>query len=211
MYRHIIKVKLPKFRLTCCRNSFSFSRKLQRAQVSRSVSGNLPWRKNCHLHTCLWPKWSPHPLQGNMCCLGRYKGVILLLGTSPLRSHFISPFQPPQKPLFDLIFQSMTASNQSDSVYFHLENTFSVGGVAVDGRAGGSDVERDSGKFLYHMLMSSCRDFSSTVPDCWEPNFLFHSPQFDQRDFSFSVIKKNLSNMSTSSPHKYFLARKLLS
>lgn len=68
-----------------------------------------------------------------MCCLGRYKGVILLLGTSPLRSHFISPFQPPQKPLFDLIFQSMTASNRSDSVYFHLENTFSVGGVAEDG------------------------------------------------------------------------------
>lgn len=102
-------------------------------RVSRSVSGDLPWRKNCHLHTCLWPKWSPHPLQGNMCCLGRYKGVILLLGTSPLRSHFISPFQPPQKPLFDLIFQSMTASNRSDSVYFHLENTFSVGGVAEDG------------------------------------------------------------------------------
>ena len=80
----------------------------------------------------------------------------------------------------------MTASNQSDSVYFHLENTFSVGGVAADGRAGGSDVERDSGEFLYHMLMSSCGDFFPPLrPDCWEPNFLFHSPTP-----SLGVIKK---------------------
>lgn len=67
-----------------------------------------------------------------MCCLGRYKGVILLLGTSPPQKPFHFSFQPPQKPLFDLIFPSMTASNQSDSVYFHLENTFSVEGMAKD-------------------------------------------------------------------------------
>lgn len=29
----------------------------------------------------------------------------------------------------------MTASNRSDSVYFHLENTFSIEGVAEDGSA----------------------------------------------------------------------------
>lgn len=68
---------------------FLVFRKIAARQVWRSVSGNLSWRKNCRSRTCLWPWRSPRPLHGNMCCLGRYKGVILLLGTSLLRSHFI--------------------------------------------------------------------------------------------------------------------------
>lgn len=101
-------------------------------QVSRSVSGNLPEGK---IATCILVFDRSEALthsRGNMCCLGRYKGVILLLGTSPPQKPFHFSFQPPQKPLFDLIFPSMTASNQSDSVYFHLENTFSVEGMAKD-------------------------------------------------------------------------------
>lgn len=43
----------------------------------------------------------------------------------------------------------MTASNRSESVYFHLENTFSVGGVAKDGSGeqGGSGVEGTEASF----------------------------------------------------------------
>lgn len=159
MCRHIIKVKLPKFRLTCCRNSFSFSRKLQ---VSRSVSGNLAWRKNCHLHTCLWPKWSPHPLQGNTRCLGRYKGVILLLGTSPLRSHFISPFSL-HRSLYLISYSRVWLPRTSRTPFIFIWKTHLVlegwhSGWKRESKGGVFGCWRDWGELLYHMLMSSCRD-----------------------------------------------------
>lgn len=130
-------------------------------QVSRSVSGNLPWRKNCHLHTCLWPKWSPQPLQGNMCCLGRYKGVILLLGTSPLRSHFISPFSL-HRSLYLISYSGVWLPQTSRTPFIFIWKTHLVleGWQRMEVKSSGFWCGRDWGKFLYHMLMSSCRDSS---------------------------------------------------
>lgn len=130
-------------------------------QVSRSVSGNLPWRKNCHLHTCLWPKWSPHPLQGNMCCLGRYKGVILLLGTSLLRSHFISPFSL-HRSLYLISYSRVWLPQTGRTPFIFIWKTHLAleGWQRMEVESRGLWCGRDCSKFLYHMLMSSCRAFS---------------------------------------------------
>lgn len=109
---------------------------------------NLPWRKNCHLHTCLWPEWSPHPLQGNMCCLGRYKGVILLLGTSPLRSHFISLFSR-HRSLYLISYSRAWLPQTGPTPFIFIWKTHLM---LERWQSREFCSGRDSGKFLYHML-----------------------------------------------------------
>lgn len=155
MYQHIIKVKLPKFRLTCCWNSFSFSGKLQCAKSQEVYQGISPEGK---IATCILvfdQSESPRPLQGNMCCLGRYKGVILLLGTSLLRSHFISPFSL-HRSLYLISYSGVWLPQSSRTPFIFIWKTH----LALEGwqRMGAESSElwsgRDWGKFPYHMLMS---------------------------------------------------------
>lgn len=101
--------------------------------------------------------------------LGRYKGVILLPGTSLLRSDFISSFQSPRESLFDLIFPTLTASNWPASVYFHLENTFSVQedmGVCRDWGVGGWAA-------VIVCIECKCLFYSLFKVDYYSPNFSF--------------------------------------
>lgn len=101
--------------------------------------------------------------------LGRYKGVILLPGTSLLRSDFISSFQSPRESLFDLIFPTLTASNWPASVYFHLENTFSVQedmGVCRDWGVGGRAA-------VIVCIECKCLFYSLFKVDYYSPNFSF--------------------------------------
>lgn len=101
--------------------------------------------------------------------LGRYKGVILLPGTSLLRSDFISSFQSPRESLFDLIFPTLTASNWPASVYFHLENTFSVQedmGVCQNWGVGGRAA-------VIVCIECKCLFYSLFKVDYYSPNFSF--------------------------------------
>lgn len=101
-----------------------------------------------------------------MCRLERYKEVILLRGTSPSQKWFHFSFQPPREPLFDLIFLSLTASNQPASVYFHLENKFSAE----------EEVEGVVVAYIWelHVPVSNVNvPFTErlfTLLDCWKPN-----------------------------------------
>lgn len=138
--------------------------------VSRSVSGNLPWRKNCHLHTCLWPKWSPHPLQENMCCLGRYKGVILLLGTSSLRNHFISPFSH-HRSLYLISYSRVWLPQTGQTPFIFIWKTHLM--LERWQRMEVESCGRNWGKFLYGMW----KDHSSLFqPDVCPINVAIVAP-----------------------------------
>ncbi len=83
----------------------------------------------------------------------------------------------------------MTASNRSDSVYFHLENTFSVGGVAEDGSGEQGVVVWKGLRQVSLSHVNVLLQGFFTVPDCREPNFIFRSLNLIS---PFRAIKKNL-------------------
>lgn len=60
--------------------------------MKKCIRESSPEEKKLTLAYLSLTKVRLSPTPGNICCLGRYKGVILLLGTSPLWSHFIFLF-----------------------------------------------------------------------------------------------------------------------
>lgn len=95
----------------------------------------------------------------------------------------------------------MTASNWPASVYFHLENTFSVGGVA-EGGSGGKGLLVLKG--LWQVSLSNVNVLLQGLffmPDCWKPNFSFLSLNLiGVICRSFGVIERDVYSQ-VSPPH----------
>lgn len=109
-----------------------------------------------------------------MCCLGRYKGVILLLGTSLLWSHFISPFSL-HRSLYLISYSGVWLPQTGRTPFIFIWKTHLV----LDGwqRMGAESrrlwCRRDWGKFLYHVnvLQPFFFFFFFTASDYLSPNF----------------------------------------
>lgn len=110
-----------------------------------------------------------------MCCLGRYKGVILLLGTSLLRSHFIF-FLSASTEAFIWSHIRQCGCLRPVRLYFHLENTFSVWRVADDGDSEGEGKIPHLAGMLFSPHTSSGAELSipytsgkiSSSVSCWQ-------------------------------------------
>lgn len=174
MYQHIIKVKLPKFRLTCCWNSFSFSRKLQCAESQEVYQGIFPEGKIVTCTLVFDRSEDLYHSRGNMCCLGRYKEVILLLGTCLLRNHFMSPFSL-HRSLYLISYSGVWLPQTGRTPFIFIWKTHLAleGWQTMEAKSRGFGCGRDCSRVLHRILTSSCRFFFSfLVCLISQPNFV---------------------------------------
>lgn len=111
------------------------------------------------------------PLQGNMRCLGRYKGVILLLGTSPLTSHFISLFSR-HRSLYLISYSRVCLPQTSQTPFIFIWKTHLVlvGCRRIGDESRGFRVERTEQTFS---VACQCPPATVCMLPCLELNFVF--------------------------------------
>lgn len=141
-----------------------------------------------------------------MCCLGRYKGVILLLGTSPLRSHFISPFSL-HRSLYLISYSRVWLPQTSRTPFIFIWKTHLVleGWQWMEVKSRGFWCGRGPRQVSLSHVNVLLQGFF-TVPICRQSNFIFLSIGLISAT-SFSIIKKNLFKhvQFDFSPPLYFL------